>query len=89
MAIIHIYGARATFLLFYDNQGTESGPREIKIGVAGPIFTIKHQSLYGTTIFILHKMGSKYCGNFYIYGVRSILLLFCDHQDTESESYEI
>ena len=25
----------------------------------------------------------------YIYGARAIFLLFCDHQDTESESHEI
>ena len=31
-------------------------------------------------------MGFKYCG---IYGARASFILFCDHQDTESESQEI
>ena len=39
--IMHIYVARAIFLLFYDNQGTELESWEIEIGVAGPIFSQK------------------------------------------------
>ena len=41
VAIIHIYGARAILLLFYDNQETESETCEIEVGVAGPISTKK------------------------------------------------
>ena len=41
VAILHIYGASAIFLLFYDNQDTGSESQEIGIGVAGPIFTHK------------------------------------------------
>ena len=37
VAIIHIYGAIAIFLLFCDYQETESWSCEIEIGVAGPI----------------------------------------------------
>ena len=41
VAIIHIYGVRAIFLLFCDKQGTESESWEIEFGVAGPISTHK------------------------------------------------
>ena len=54
VAIIHIYGARAIFLLFCDHEDTESEPSEMAIDVAGPILTQKKiQRLYGTTISIL------------------------------------
>ena len=42
VAILHIYGARAIFLLFCDQQDTESKSRGTEIGVAGPIFTQKN-----------------------------------------------
>ena len=42
----HIYGARAIFLLFCDNQDTEYEPQEIEIGVTGPIST--HKNIKGT-----------------------------------------
>ena len=42
MSIIHIYGARAIFLLFCNHRETESESREIEISVAGPIFTSKN-----------------------------------------------
>ena len=41
VVILHFYGAIAIFLLFCDNQDTESESREIEISVAGPIFTHK------------------------------------------------
>ena len=34
-------------------------------------------------------MGEKYCGNFSYHGALAIFLLFCDHQDTYSESCEM
>ena len=37
-----IYGARASFILFWDHQDTESESQEIEIGVAGPISTQKN-----------------------------------------------
>ena len=42
MLILHIYGARAIFLLFCNHQDTESESREMEIGVAGLIFTNKN-----------------------------------------------
>ena len=42
VAIIHIYGSRANFLLLYDNQDTESVSLEIEIGVYGQISTQKN-----------------------------------------------
>ena len=35
---------------------------------------------------ILYNMGRKMVAILHIYGAIAILLLFCDHQDTESES---
>ena len=46
--IIHIYGARAISLLFYENKNTESGSWEIEIDVAGPIFT--HKNIKGSMV---------------------------------------
>ena len=40
MTILHIFGARANFLLFFDNQDTESY-RQKRIGVDLPILTQK------------------------------------------------
>ena len=45
--------------------------------------------LYGTTISILRHIGENTVAIIHIYGARAIILLFCDHQDTESESKEI
>ena len=42
VVIIHIYGARCFFLLFYDNQDTKYESREMEIGVDGPIFNHKY-----------------------------------------------
>ena len=42
MAILHIYGPRAIFLLFYDNHDTESESWEIENDASGPIFTNKN-----------------------------------------------
>ena len=56
-------------------------------GVVEPILTQKkYQSLYGTIIPILYKVDEKFVANIHIYGDRAIFLLFCNHQDTESES---
>ena len=43
VANIHIYVARAIFLLFYDNQDIRYEPQDIYIGVSGPIF--KHKNI--------------------------------------------
>ena len=42
VVVIHIYGGRAIFQLFCDNQDTESNSCEMEIGVSGPIFTHKN-----------------------------------------------
>ena len=39
--ILHFYGARAIFLLFFDQQNIEYESREMEIGVARPILTHK------------------------------------------------
>ena len=51
VANIHIYGARANFLLLYDHQDTESDQREKELGVAVSIFTNKN---------IKGSMGQQY-----------------------------
>ena len=42
MAIIHIYGDRAIFMIFCDYKDTESDSGRIYIGVSGPIFNEKN-----------------------------------------------
>ena len=44
MVIIHIYGARAIFLLFFDHQDSESERQYVVIFVAVPISTSKNIS---------------------------------------------
>ena len=44
--ILHIYGGRAIFILFYVNLDTEYESWEIDIGVARPIFTHKNIKEY-------------------------------------------
>ena len=58
VVILHIYGARSIFLIFYDHQDTESEQPEIEIGVAGPIFAQKKisKALYKNDI---HTMQDK------------------------------
>ena len=41
--------------------------------------------LYGTSIYILYNKGETFLAIIHIYGTIVILLLFCDHQDTESD----
>ena len=90
MAILHIYGARDTFHLFCDNQDTQSESCEIEMSISQPIFTHKKISKY-IWYKDIHTMqdGRKNVAVIHIYGARDIYLLFCDHQDTESESQEI
>ena len=45
--------------------------------------------LYGTTIYILYKIGGKVVAVLHIYSARANFLLFCNHQDTDSESCEM
>ena len=86
VGVLHIYEALAIFLLFCNHQDTESESQEMEIGLAGPIFTPK--IIKGTTISIPHKMGEHIMAIFF-HGDKSIFLLFCNHQDTKSESCEI
>ena len=80
MAIIHIYGASAIFLLFCDNQDTGSDSEEMEIGVSVPILSQKKiKRLFGTKIPILHNMGENIVAILYIYCDRAISLLFWDH----------
>ena len=61
----------------------------MEIYVAGPIYTYKYQSSYGTKISIPHNMGGNNVAIIPIYGVRSFFKLFYDNQDTEYESRNI
>ena len=55
LVVLHIYGARAIFLLFCDHQETESETREMNIGAAGPMFTKKRSNaLCDNNIHTLH-----------------------------------
>ena len=65
MAILHIYGARAVFLIFCVHQDTESDSCEIEMSTSQPIFTHKNISkALWENISILYKMGGKYCGSY-------------------------
>ena len=62
----------------------------MEIVVAGPIFT--QENIAGSMQQVYRyvtKREKNIVAALYIYGASSILLLFCDHQDTESESYEM
>ena len=64
MVILHIYGARAIFPLFDDDQDTLSTWCEIEMNTLQIIFTHKmYPRIYGEMISILYKMEEKYCGN--------------------------
>ena len=86
LAIIYSYGARAIFPLFYNNQDTEYETYEIEVSVAGPIFTPKN--IKGSMVQ-QYPFPTRWEKNIvvvlHIFGARAISLLFCDHQDTESE----
>ena len=59
----------------------------MEIGVAEPIFT--HKNIKGSMVQ-QNRYSTRWEQNIvvvlHIYGALSISLLFCDHQDTESES---
>ena len=63
MVILHIHGARAVFVLFYDDQDTEKDLCEIQISTSQLIFTNKNisKALWDNDIHTL-KTGGKYCG---------------------------
>ena len=90
VVIIHIYGAIAIFLLFCVHKDTGSESCEIEISVTGPIFAQKKivKALWDSDIYTL-KMGENNVIFLRINGTITIFLLFCDHQDTGSESCEI
>ena len=64
MAILHIYVARAIFLLFYDDQDTENELRGIEISTYKLIFTHKNisKSILDYDTHTL-KMGETHCDN--------------------------
>ena len=81
-----IYGARDIFLLFFYHKDTEYGSRGMEIGVVGPIFT--HENIKGPTEQLYPNSTIWEQKNVVftrIYGVRDIILLFCNQQDTESD----
>ena len=59
--IIHIYGALAILILFWDHQDTESESWDIKIGVAGTLLTQKKTSkaLWDNNIHTLQYMRNS------------------------------
>ena len=58
--ILHIYEDRTILLLLNANQDIESESQDIKIGVAGPIFTQNiYQRFYRTILSILYTMKER------------------------------
>ena len=90
MAILHIYGAKAILLLFYDDQETEKEKWEIQMSTSKLILTHEiYQRLHLTMISILYWMVENTVVIIRIYGAKAILLLFYDDQETEKEKWEI
>ena len=86
MVIIHIYGAIAIFLLFYDDQDTGSEECKIQMSKSQLIFThLKTSKAILDIIFMLYRIGENIVEILYIYEDRDIFLLFYDEQDTVSE----
>ena len=57
MVVLHIYGDRAIFLLFYYHQDTESESCEIEMSISQPIFT--HNNIKGSMVE-LHPYSIKW-----------------------------
>ena len=90
MVILHIYGDRPIFLLFYDDQDTETEEWEMQMSTSQLIFTHKNTpkapwKTYNNTL----QNGRKTGKILHTYGDRGIFLLFYDDQDTGSEYCEI
>ena len=64
VVILHIYGDRDIFLLFYGKRDTLSTYCEMEISTSQLIFTHKNipNNLWDNGIHTI-KMGEKYCGN--------------------------
>ena len=74
---IDIYGARATFIVFFYHQDTEFESQGIKIGVSGPILTQKKkQRIYATIISKINKISEKIVVIIHIYGARANFYCF-------------
>ena len=87
VVILHIYGARAISYYFLITQTLNLSNEKQKL-----VYLYQYPPIRN----IKGYMGQKYLYStireknivvlIHIYGARSIFLLFCDHQDTESES---
>ena len=68
MVMIHIYGARGIFLLFYDDQDTTSEYWEIEMSTSQLIFTHKNisKALWDNNMHTL-KNGRKTLWKFFIF----------------------
>ena len=86
VVILHISGARSIFLLCCDSKTPNMSKEKLIIAYLGKYpYRKKHQRLYGKILSIIYNMEEKYAAILHIYGARAISLLFCVHQDTESE----
>ena len=72
--ILHVFGALAIFLLFCDDQETESESLEMEIGVVGPI--LNHKNNMKGPMGQLYPYSTKWVKCFLvilrIYGARAI-----------------
>ena len=76
--ILHVFGALAIFLLFYDDQDTESESWEMEIGVVGPILNHKNKMKcsMGQLYPYSTKWGKTVVVILLIYEARDILYYF-------------
>ena len=90
MVVLHIYGALAIILLFCDHPDTGYKSSKMKIGVAEPILTQKREKKpLGQRYQYSTRWGNNIMVVLPVCGDLAIFLLFFNHQDTESESWEI
>ena len=86
VVILHIYGALSIFLLFGNNKDSESESRDMEICATGKIFTGENlKGSMGQQCTHFTRWEKNIVEILHIYGAIAIFLLFCIHQDTESE----
>ena len=90
MVILHIYGDRANFLLFYDEKNTLSTECEIEMSISQIICTHKNipRNLWYNDIHT-RQNGENIVIILHICGAIAIFLLFYDDQDILSTECEI
>ena len=87
MSNLHIYGDRAIFLHFFLTNTMSLIHVKLKRSYLNQYSPInRYQRLYGTMVSKFYKMGGNIVVVLHIDGALDMFLVYCDHQDTKSES---